>query len=78
MPNNKGYIWKSIWCFGELQAEQDRFGKSKAVVMFEKQRDIMFIHEITPNEHLVFKKRGKDPREFVSSTQRKPLPKVLL
>ena len=72
MPNNKGYIWKNIWCFGEKPALYDKSGKPEQVVMFERQRDTMFIHEITENEHYLYKKVGQQPREYVSGLRRNP------
>lgn len=70
MPNNKGYIWKNIWCFGEKPAAYEKSGKPEQVVMFERQRDTMFIHEITDNEHYLYKKVGQQPREYVSGFTR--------
>jgi len=70
MPNNKGYIWKNIWCFGEKPAVYDRSGKPEMVVMFERQKDIMYIHEITEKEHHIFKKIGQQPRQYVSGVMR--------
>lgn len=72
MPNNKGYIWKNIWCFGEKPAVYDKHGKAEQVVMFERQRDIMYIHEITETEHHKYKKVGQQPREYVSGYTRNP------
>jgi hypothetical protein len=65
MPNNKGYIWRGVWFYGELKPQPG------PCVMFEKQREIMYIHEIYPDKHMLFKKMGKNPREFVHQTPRK-------
>jgi hypothetical protein len=70
MPCNKGYIWKNVWYFGEKPHAFDRYGKAEPVVMFERQRDTMFIHEITENEHYTYKKVGQQPREYVSGITR--------
>jgi hypothetical protein len=64
MPNNKGYIWKNMWCFGELPKDSD------TCVMFEKNKDVTYIHEISRNEHVIYKKEGKNPRKFVQSKLR--------
>ena len=40
MPNNKGYIWKGIFCYGE--APSDSVYKQ---LMFEKQKNYTIIHE---------------------------------
>lgn len=70
MPNNKGYIWKNVHCYGELPPTRTK-GVLDPVVLFEKQRDVMFIHEISETEHHIFKKVGQQKREYVSGTMRK-------
>ena len=70
MPNNKGYIWKGVWCFGERPRQHD-----EECTMFEKQRAIMYIHEIDKNEHVIFKKVGKDPKELHSRVSRRIIKK---
>ena len=70
MPNNKGYIWKGVQCFGALPPTYTR-GVPDPVVLFEKQRDVMFIHEISATEHHIFKKVGQQKREYVKGTMRK-------
>ena len=45
MPENKGYFWKNVACFGELPAE-----RGKQLTLFERQRGgILNIHEWTEN-----------------------------
>ena len=70
MPNNKGYIWKSVQCYGALPPTYTR-GVPDPVVLFEKQREVMFIHEISETEHHIFKKVGQQKREYVKGTMRK-------
>ena len=70
MPNNKGYIWKNVWCFGERPAQQN-----ETCIMFEKQRNIMYIHEIDENEHVIFSKSGKDPKELYKRIPRRIIKK---
>lgn len=67
MPNNKGYFWKSVACYGDLPAE-----RGKPTVLFDRRRGgIMVIHEWTPNEYKVYEKKGKDRKVLVSCTQRR-------
>ena len=67
MPNNKGYIWKGIYCFGELPAERNNI-----TVMFEKlPKGTLRIHEIHRTEINIYEKQGKNPRKFVSKRLRK-------
>lgn len=63
MPNNKGYIWKGIFHFGLLDAEQPYHIKT----FFEKNNDILYIHEISPNYYKIFKKIDKSSnKELIS------------
>ena len=66
MPNNKGYIFKGIWCFGELPKE-----KNTNVIMFEKcYNDIMKIHEIDNNFYYIYEKIGKNKKTLISKIER--------
>lgn len=66
MPSNKGYIWKNILCFGELRKESDN------LILFEKCRNnILKIHEISYERHLIYEKNGKNQKELISNTERK-------
>ena len=66
MPNNKGYIWKNVACYGELPTEQG------PTVLFDRKRGgTMVIHEWTDDKHTIYHKKGKEPKTFVSVTQRK-------
>jgi len=66
MPNNKGYIWKGLWCFGKLPEE-----KNKPLIMFEKCRDgIMKIYEIDEYERKIYEKKGKDRKILISKETR--------
>ena len=66
MPNNKGYIWKGIYLFGELEKE-----KNKNTVIFDKKKNILIIHEWNNYEYLIYHKKGKDKKELQSRTIRK-------
>lgn len=69
MPENKGYIWKSVYCYGERPAE-----KGRPVSMFERPRggDKLLIHEWTPNVYKLYEKIGKGPKTLVMTQKRKP------
>jgi hypothetical protein len=68
MPNNKGYIWRGVWYMGRLPPENNG-----VCVMYEKQRgDVMIIHEYTSTEHVIYKKVGKGPKQYMSETARMP------
>jgi len=60
MPNNKGYIWKDIYCYGELPAEQNQ-----PITLFEKQRDLLIIHEWTNKYYTIYHKLGKTGRKSI-------------
>jgi len=57
MPNNKGYIWRGVYCYGDLPAEQ-----GQPSVMFEKNKDLLIIHEWTKYEYNIWHKKGKNRR----------------
>lgn len=69
MPENKGYIWKGIHCYGERPAE-----RGKPFSMFERPRggDKLLIHEWTPTLYKVYQKIGKGPKTLVKTEKRKP------
>ena len=62
MPNNKGYIWRDIHCYGELPPE-----KGQPITLFEKQRDLMIIHEWANKYYTVYHKLGKNGRKSIVS-----------
>jgi hypothetical protein len=58
MPNNKGYIWHGVYCFGELPAE-----RGQPTLIFDRQRDgTMIIREWTPRECKVWLKPENKPK----------------
>lgn len=63
MPNNKGYIWKSVVCYGELPAQ-----RGKPTILFEKCRGgILKIHEHTETEERIYEKQGKTRKKLIYS-----------
>ena len=67
MPQNKGYYWKNVACFGELPPE-----KNKPLTLFERQkRGLLIIHEWLPQYYNIYHKQGKDKKKLISSESRK-------
>lgn len=67
MPQNKGYFWKNVACFGELPAE-----KNKNLTLFERQKGgLLIIHEWLPHQYNIYHKQGKDKKKLISSKQLK-------
>jgi hypothetical protein len=62
MPNNKGYIWRGCWFFGKLPAY-----KGENVVLFEKGRNSMKIHETDGQNYKVYEKIGQDRKNLILS-----------
>lgn len=62
MPNNKGYIWRDMYCYGDLPVE-----KNQPITLFEKQRDLMVIHEWSSKYYTVSHKVGKAGRKSIVS-----------
>ena len=66
MPNNKGYIWRDCWFFGDMET-RDKY----PITLFEKLRSgILRIIEIDTKETRVFEKKGKDRKKLVSVKQK--------
>ena len=68
MPNNKGYIWKSIYYYGYLPAEKD---KPSVVFDRDSRTKILTIHEWSSTEYKVFEKQGTDRKRLVYKQKRK-------
>ena len=68
MPQNKGYFWKNVACFGRLPAEEN-----KPLTLFERQKGggVLIIHEWLPRYYNIYHKNGKDKKKLVSSTLKK-------
>ena len=66
MPNNKGYMWRNCWYYGEQPAEY-----GQPTIIFDKKRGgIMHIHEIDQYEHRIYEKNGKERKKLISTFQR--------
>ena len=67
MPNNKGYIWRGVYFYGDLPEEQG------PVIMFEKQKGtLLIIHEYNVTDYKRYEKNGKDRKILVHSEKRIP------
>ena len=70
MPNNKGYLWRGIACYGKLDDKN-----SNSTVLFERQRGgLLIIHERTQTDYKIFHKRGRDRKILFSSEKIRPRP----
>jgi hypothetical protein len=67
MPENKGYIWKGVHCYGERPAERNR-----PISLSERPRggETLLIHEWYPNEYRLYKKIGKGPKTLTATEPR--------
>ena len=66
MPNNKGYIWKGIYFYGEMDEEPNQ-----PTVLFEKRRNnLMVIHEWVGEHYKVWHKDGKARKKLQSCVPR--------
>lgn len=63
MPNNKGYIWRGVHFYGDLEAEHG------PTILFEKQKNILLIHEYYPAEYRRYEKNGNERKVLVHSEQ---------
>lgn len=70
MPNNKGYIWKGMQCFGELPADNNY-----NTVLFENAgKDLIHIHEWTKTEYKIYEKYGKNNKILLHKEIRRIIP----
>jgi hypothetical protein len=66
MPNNKGYIYRSIYLYGDLPAEKG------PTVLFEKlQGGVLVIHEYYPTEYRRYEKIGQNRKQLINVEPRK-------
>ena len=65
MPNNKGYIWKGIMCYGKKPKD------SNTIIMFEKCKGgILKIYESTRTTYTLYEKVGKNQKQLIYKKQR--------
>lgn len=63
MPNNKGYIFKGIWFYGNLPLE-----RGQPIVLFEKpSKDVLLIHEYMGRYYSLYRKEGNQPKKLIKS-----------
>lgn len=65
MPNNKGYIWRGCWFLGDRPSE-----RGQPMIMFEKVKGLLKIHEYDEHEYRLYEKHGKDKKKLVSKKAR--------
>lgn len=65
MPNNKGYIWRGIYFYGEKPCE-----KNRPMTMFEKHKGVLMIHEWHANKYQLWKKEGDSKKVLVEEYAR--------
>lgn len=65
MPNNVGYIWRDIWCFGYLPIDRDE----DLLTMHEKANDVYFVHVYNRRKqtYTLYKKDSMGKKIFISS-----------
>lgn len=66
MPNNKGYIWKGCWFFGELPIE-----KNEPTVMFEKAYNQNLKIYVISKTEIVVSEKGNNEKKHIETIQRK-------
>ena len=66
MPGNKGYIWRSVFCFGEQEAELNQ-----PIFMFETKKGVLITHEWTPTDYNIWEKKENSNRILKHSEKRK-------
>lgn len=66
MPNNKGYVWRGIYLYGDLpEIEGD------PIALFEKlPKNVMLIHEWKGDTYRVYRKEGKTSKYLVFEEKR--------
>jgi hypothetical protein len=55
MPNNRGFIWKGIHYYGHRKCEEP----INVITLFEKQHQLLYIHEISPQYYRIYEKKDK-------------------
>ena len=63
MPNNKGYLWRGIECYGKKDGAQ---GGGSTILFEKKKGGLLVIHDRSPTEYKIFHKKGKDRKSLYS------------
>ena len=66
MPNNKGYIWRSVCYYGHKTANEN-----EPTFLFEKKHGTLYIHEYTHNEYFYFSKVKDGPKFLLNHENRR-------
>jgi len=67
MPNNRGYIFRGMWLFGNKKPERDKQGNYLPDVLFERiNKDLLRIRESDKKEVRIYEKYGNKKRVLVS------------
>ena len=66
MPNNKGYIWRSVCYYGHKTANEN-----EPTFLFEKKHGTLYIHEYTHNEYFYFSKVKDGPKVLLKHENRR-------
>lgn len=65
MPNNKGYIFHDVYCYGTQPAE-----KGAPTVMFEKNRNKRLVHVWDPTTYSVYEQLGQNDTRLIKREYR--------
>ena len=63
MPNNKGYLWRGIECYGK---KDDAQGGGSTILFEKKKGGLLVIHDRSPTINKIFHKKGKDRKSLYS------------
>lgn len=66
MPNNMGYIWRNIWCFGRNPPQ----AHSNECIMYEKNYSQFLVHVINTKtrEYCIYEKDGSNRKHLVKKS----------
>lgn len=64
LPNNRGYIWKDIWYFGEKEPT------SEIHYLTEPNKGFVYLHEIHRDKYCIYLKEGRNMPELISLQSR--------
>ena len=70
MPNNKGYIWRSVHFYGELNAI-----RGEPLILFERRHGVLWIRKYYKDRTEIYKKANKDSNTELVETKymKKPI-----